>query len=178
MYRNICWLREGMVTFLGCPCGLPGSGASSRSLPSPGLTQPALGSAHSGSFLRACPPAPVIPLLRIKLSWLRSIAHCKVNLLECWSIRMSTSITERGSTIEWLWRMWCLKKRWRCSQRQTVHFPVLKSLAVLLWERDLKLVAFLTSLSSPAPCLACYIFSRSCNKSHSQSGAAQGHKSM
>lgn len=68
MYRNICRLREGMVTFLGCPWGLPGSGASSGSLPSAGLTQPALGSAHSGSFLQAFPPAPLISLLRIKLS--------------------------------------------------------------------------------------------------------------
>ena len=74
-----------MVTFLGCPWGLPGSGASPRSLPSLGLTQPSLASGHSGSFLQAFPPTPLILPSQNRVVLLITI-HCP---LQSASPRMS-----------------------------------------------------------------------------------------
>ena len=74
-----------MVTLLGCPWGLAGSGASSRSLPSLGLTQPSLSSGHSGSFLQAFPPTSLILPSQNRVVLLITI-HCP---LQSASPRMS-----------------------------------------------------------------------------------------
>ena len=74
-----------MVTLLGCPWGLPGSGASPRSLPSLGLTQPSLSSGHSGSFLQAFPPTSLILPSQNRVVLLITI-HCP---LQSASPRMS-----------------------------------------------------------------------------------------
>ena len=98
-----------MVTFLGCPWGLPGSGAFPGSLPSLGLTQRSLATGNSGSFLQAFPPTSLILPSQNQVVLLITI-HCP---LQSASPRMSVhqSVNKHHRKRFHHRRTWCMEKQ-------------------------------------------------------------------